>query len=421
MIIYPAIELHQGRCVRLRQGDPTSLTVMNEQPAQMARHWVDQGAEWLHIINLDGSLGATQSQLSTLHRPPNILVQRPGADKPEPPHVELARQLTVNLQQLRAIRQAVAIPIQFGGGLRTWEDIQLALELGADRVVLSTAAIETPELVAAALDKWGAERIVVGIDVRDGKVATHGWQRFLEIDLVDLGHRMHAIGVKRVVYTDISRDGMLSGVNVGCAARLGDTTNLHVIAGGGVACLGDIERLKAHEHYNIEGVVIGQALDSGALDLSKAVAIGHQPLRRRSAGIIPYRWRQGQLEFLLLYNLFFEQWQFPRGGVEKGECDKSCALREFAEETSLPIVQLHEACRVVLEYTATIRGHEIERTIVYFLAEVGPQEVRLDEEDHCEARWQGIDETWELLTETSPEQLPALDCAVAYLEKLERN
>jgi phosphoribosylformimino-5-aminoimidazole carboxamide ribotide isomerase len=218
------------------------------------------------------------------------------------------------------------------------------------------------------------------------------------------------------VYTDISRDGMLSGVNVEATSRLGDITGLGVIASGGVAGIGDIERLKAHEHYNIEGVIVGQAIYTGNLDLAAAVALGHEPLRRRSAGIVPYRRTARGPEFLLLFNLFFEQWQFPRGGVVRGETDLQAARREFAEETGLQIVRLHEVCEVELHYVAHIREHHIERTIMYYLAEVNSGEVRLGHENHCEARWVNPQEAWELLTETGPEQLPALDAALEYLQ-----
>ncbi len=414
MIIYPAIDLRQGRCVRLRHGDPNAETVFGDNPAAMARHWADHGAEWLHVVNLDGALGATQAQIETLYRPPKILVQRPGAEKPEP--LEGERRLPINLQRLREIRQAITLPIQFGGGLRTMEDIRLAMELGADRVVLGTVAIENPSLVSEALDKWGANRIVVGIDARDGKVATHGWQATSQVDAIELGHRMKAIGVERIVYTDIGRDGTLAGVNIESTARLGDLTDLRVIASGGVANLQDIERLKAFEHYNIDGVIVGQAIYTGNLDLTEAVTVGRLPLRRRSAGIIPYRQTASGPEFLLIFNLFFEQWQFPRGGVAEGEGDKACALRELQEETGLTVTHLHEDCRTVLNYTATIRHYEIERTIVYFLAEVTAQDVRLGHEDLSEYTWADADKTWELLTETAPEQLSALDTALAYLQ-----
>ena len=415
MIIFPAIDLRHGRCVWLRQGDPQAEIVFSEDPAATARHWVDQGAEWLHVVNLDGALKATVAQLNALRRPSNILVQHPGSDKAEPPQAELQRQLPPNLQQLRLIRHAVTVPIQFAGGIQTLDDIRLVLELGADRVVLGTPALENPDLVAMALDKWGAERIAIGLDAREGKVTTNGSHATQAISLIDLGHRMHAMGIKRVIYTDTSRDGMLNGVNLDETAHLGDVTNLRVIAKGGVANLHDIERLKTHEHYNIEGVIVGPALYTGQLDLRAAIALGHEPLRRRSAGIIPYRYHNGQVEFLLIFNLFFEQWQFPRGGVKPGESDRVCALRELREETGLTVIQFHAACEVVLEYTAIIRDYEIERTVVYYLAEVAAQEVRLGREDHGEARWLNRQETWELLTETSPEQMPAFDGAVAYL------
>lgn len=416
MIIYPAIDLRQGRCVRLRQGDPNAETVFGDDPAAMARHWADQGAEWLHVVNLDGALGATGKQLNALHRPNNILIQQPGEDHPSTPHEDLMRSLPVNLRRLAEIRQAISIPIQFGGGLRTLDDIRLALELGAERVVLGTVAVENPALVAEAISQWGAERIAVGIDARDGKVATHGWQSTSSVDAVDLGHQMHAMGVRRVIYTDISRDGMMTGVNVEATARLGDITDLRVIASGGVAGIDDIETLKKYEHYNIEGVITGQAIYTDALDLAAAIEIGHRPLRRRSAGYVPYRLTADGPEFLLLYNLFFEQWQFPRGGVEPGESDMEAARREFAEETSMPVVRVHEDCCTKLHYVAVIRDYEIERTVVYFLAEIAAAEIRLGHEDHCEARWQNYQDTWELLTETSPEQLPALDAAMAYLQ-----
>lgn len=401
--------------MRLRQGDPEAETVFAEDPADVARRWVQSGAEWLHVVNLDGALGATRAQINALHRPNNILIQHPGSHAPETPQQELQRELSINLQRLREIRRAVAVPIQFGGGLRTVEDIQLALELGADRVILGTVAVDNPALVTEALLRWGPDRIVVGIDARDGKVATHGWQQTSAVDAVDLGHRMLALGVQYVVFTDIGRDGMLNGVNVKATSRFGDVTGLKVIASGGVAGMQDIEELKAREHYNIEGVVVGQAIYTGRLDLAAAVQLGRQPLTRRSAGLVPYRFGAAGAEFLLLYNCFFEQWQFPRGVVRRGESDRVCALREFAEQTGVEVQKLHEACRAELHFNVSVRGYTIERTIVYFLAEAGSGEVQLGNENHGEARWTPVGETWELLTETSPEQLPALDAAMEFL------
>lgn len=415
MIIYPAIDLRQGRCVRLRQGDPAAETVFAEDPTAMARVWAEQGAEWLHIVNLDGALGATQTQLDLLHRAPTVRVQHPGDVGPTSAQEELDQRLPVNLRCLRNIRRAVTTPIQFGGGLRTLDDIRLALELGADRVVLGTAAIENPQLVGDALALWGAERIVVGLDARDGKVATHGWKQVSSVDAVELGHRMQALGVQRVLYTDIARDGMLSGVNIAMTSRLGDVTGLSVIASGGVADISDIERLKEFEHYNIGGVVVGQALYTGRLNLAEAIQVGRRPLARRSAGIVPIRRTAQGIEFLLIYNHFFEQWQFPRGGVKTGESDITTAQRELREETGLSIAALHESCRSELHYVSVIRGYDIERTIIYYLAEMGEGKVVLGNMNHCEARWSDPRTTWELLTETSPEQLPAFDAALEFL------
>lgn len=417
MIIFPAIDLRNGRCVRLRQGDPQAETVFGEDPAAIARHWVEQGAQWLHIVNLDGALGATRSHLHALHRPSVIVIQHPGRESPETGQQELDRELPINLRRLREIRQAVSVPIQFGGGLRTLEDIQLALELGADRVVLGTAAVENRSLVSEALLRWGANRIAIGIDARDGKVATHGWQEISRVDAVDLGHQMHALGVQHVIFTDISRDGMLQGVNVEATSRFGDVTGLKVIASGGVAGIEDIEALKGHEHYNIEGVIVGQAIYTGALDLRTAIETARQPLVRVSAGLVPVRKETGGFRFLLLYNLFYEQWQFPRGTLLKGESERACALREFADATGLRVQALHDNCRSELHYNVVIRDYVVVRTIVYFLAEVEAGEVRVGNENHGEARWVGAQEAWELLTETSPEQLPALDAALAYLDQ----
>jgi len=418
MIIFPAIDLRHGRCVRLRQGDPNAETVFGEDPAAMARHWADQGAEWLHIVNLDGALGADFEQIAALQPKPGLLIQSPGESEPKPTHLSAIEKLPINLQRLYEIRQAVDLPIQFGGGLRTLEDIELALKLGATRVVLGTVAVENPEIVNEAIKRWGADSIVIGLDARNGIVATHGWQKSSSITAVDLGHHMHALGVRRVLYTDIARDGLLNGVNVEETSRLGDTTDLHVIASGGVSDIDDIKRLKAHEHYNIEGVVTGQAIYTGSLALPEAITLGHEPLRRISAGYVPYRQGADGPEFLLLFNAFFEQWQFPRGGVEENENELECAAREFSEETGLATLKVHEDCRTVLEYTAQIRGYNIERTVIYFLAEVAADEVvELGHENHAESQWLSAKEAWEHLTETSPEQLPALDAAVAFLQK----
>ncbi len=242
MIIFPAIDLRRGRCVRLRQGDPAVETVFGDDPAAMARHWAACGAQWLHVVNLDGALGD----------------QGPDA---------------LNLRRLAEIRAVVDLPIQFGGGLRTLDDAARALDLGATRVVLGTAVVQAPDLAAAAVQRFGAEAIVAGLDARAGRVATHGWQAVSDVHVHSLGRQLREAGALRAVYTDISRDGMLSGVDADGSADLARQTGLRVIASGGVRDLADIRRLKALESSGIEGVIVGQAIYTGSLDLAEAVAM----------------------------------------------------------------------------------------------------------------------------------------------------
>lgn len=246
MIIFPAIDLRRGRCVRLRQGDPAAETVFGDDPAAMARHWASIGAQWLHVVNLDGALGD----------------QGPEA---------------LNLLRLAEMRAAVGLPIQFGGGLRTLNDVQRAMDLGATRVVLGTAVVQNPALAEAALLRFGAEAIVAGLDAQAGRVATHGWQTVSDLHVHDLGRRLRQAGMLRAVYTDIARDGMLSGVDAEGSAELARQTGLRVIASGGVRDLADIRRLKALESSGIEGVIVGQAIYTSRLDLAEAVAVTGKP------------------------------------------------------------------------------------------------------------------------------------------------
>ncbi|MBI1293982.1 NUDIX domain-containing protein [bacterium] len=409
MIIYPAIDLRNGRCVRLRQGDPDTETVFSDDPVQTARHWVSLGAQWLHVVNLDGAFSKHASSIAVNSRP-SAMIQRLDAPDAELP----AGQMPINYRCLKAIRQAVDVPIQFGGGLRTLEDIALAFEMGADRVVLGTIAVKDPEAVRSAVNRWGADRIMVGIDARNGKVAIHGWQDVSEIDPINLAHHMKCLGVRRIVYTDIERDGMLAGVNVEGAANLGDMTDLKLIVNGGVADLYDIRQLKRHEHYNIEGVIVGQALYTGAVALPEVIEAAGGPMFRRSAGLVPYRQGKDGIEVLLLWNNFCEQWQFPRGTVEEGESVLGCAKREFSLETGLPIAALHDDCVSTLHYVAHIRDYDVEREVIYYLAQVGPGEVTLGHDNHGEFYWAPIEEARLMLIDTSPEQMPALEAAVAY-------
>ena len=252
--IYPAIDLRRGQVVRLRQGDPAAQTVYGDDPAAVARRWADQGAEWLHVVNLDGAL-LTSGDKPGFSEKPGLSPERP-----------------INLRRLAEIRAATDLPIQFGGGIRTVDDVALALALGATRVVLGTVAVRQPEVVAQAVARFGAERIVVGIDAREGWVATHGWQETSALDTLTVARRMADLGVLRIVFTDIARDGMLSGVNVAATAALARQSGLKIIASGGVASLEDIRALAAHVSDGIEGVIVGQALYTGAIRLREAIA-----------------------------------------------------------------------------------------------------------------------------------------------------
>ncbi len=244
--LYAAIDLRHGRCVRLRQGDPNAETVYGDDPAAMAEKWAAQGADWLHVVNLDGAFGDPT-------------------------------QATRNVEALQTILDRVSTPVQFGGGLRSLTDIERALALGVSRVVVGSLAAEQPEQMLDLLAHFGPERVALGLDVREGQVATHGWQQLAAVEPFQLAQQFQAAGLTHVIYTDISRDGMLHGVNVeatAALARAARTANperpFKVIASGGVAGLDDIRRLKAVEAEGIEGVIIGKALYTGAIDLAQA-------------------------------------------------------------------------------------------------------------------------------------------------------
>jgi phosphoribosylformimino-5-aminoimidazole carboxamide ribotide isomerase len=234
--VYPAIDLRRGRVVRLTQGDPERETEYSRDPLQVAQRWLKGGARWLHVVNLDGALD-----------------EEGGAN-------------------LTAVGRIVATGarVQFGGGLRGFTGVSRALELGVRRIVLGTAAVEDPALVAHVLDAFGAERLAVGIDARDGVVRTHGWQQATVVDAVTLGQEWAARGVRWAIFTDVARDGTGSGLSVAATCRLAHLTGLHVIASGGVASLDDVRR--AHQ-AGLSGVIIGRALYEGAIGLEDALGI----------------------------------------------------------------------------------------------------------------------------------------------------
>jgi len=238
MIIFPAIDIRGGKCVRLLKGDFNQETVFSDSPADMARKWQAQGAEYLHLVDLDGALAGSSQ----------------------------------NLNAIEEILQAVDIPTELGGGIRSMEQIDQLLAMGITRVILGSVAVKNPDLVREACAKYG-ERIVVGIDVKDGIVAVEGWGKSGNIGVIELAQKMKEAGVKTIIYTDISRDGTLSGVNVEATVKLAQESGVKIVASGGVKSLEDIKALKKQESVGIEGVIAGKSIYMGTLDLTAAIKI----------------------------------------------------------------------------------------------------------------------------------------------------
>lgn len=235
MIVYPAIDLRGGKVVRLREGDPNRQTVFSDDPVATALGWIADGAQWIHMVNLDGAFAQANDN-----------------------------------SQILAQVTARNVKVQFGGGIRTMDDLSRVFASGASRVVLGTAAIQKPELVAEAVARWGADAICVALDAKDGKIAVHGWQETVELTPIGLGKEMASIGVKHALYTDVSRDGGLTGVNVADTVNLAHETRLQVIASGGVSSLDDLRALAATEA--VAGAVIGMALYEKRFTLQAALA-----------------------------------------------------------------------------------------------------------------------------------------------------
>ena len=233
MIIFPAIDLRGGKCVRLIQGDFDKETVYSDDPQATALKWQALGAKFLHVVDLDGA--------------------RAGSPQ--------------NLDAIKKILAAVKIPIEVGGGIRTLDDAEKLLSLGVRRVILGSVAVENIALVEAAVKKFG-DKIVVGIDARDGLVAVHGWEKSSTIKADELAKKIVAAGVKTIIYTDISKDGMLSGVNAEIFTELAKFSGAEIIASGGVKSIEDIRALKAAK---VAGVIVGKAIYTGALDLKLAI------------------------------------------------------------------------------------------------------------------------------------------------------
>jgi phosphoribosylformimino-5-aminoimidazole carboxamide ribotide isomerase len=247
MLVIPAIDLKEGRCVRLEQGLMERDTVYSDDPAGQARIWQEQGGELLHIVDLDGAFAGVPR----------------------------------NRDAIRTIVEAISIPTELGGGIRDLATIEAYLELGVGRVILGTVAKENPALVAEACRLFPG-RIVVGIDARDGLVAVRGWADMTEKKALDLAREMEGFGVEAIIYTDIARDGMMGGPNLEATRALAEAIRIPVIASGGVSCLEDIRQLLTIEASGVTGVITGKALYNGSLDLRAAVALTKQP--RPAAG-----------------------------------------------------------------------------------------------------------------------------------------
>ena len=237
-MIYPAIDLRNGKVVRLKEGDPTRLTSYSDDPSEVARRWIRMDAKRLHVVNLDGALGERDSLNDAA------------------------------LKSILDIAKEFNVHVQFGGGLRSVRAIEQVLDLDVGRVVLGTIAIESPGIVAEALTHFGAERIAVGIDARDGFVRVRGWKDNSGISASELALQMRDLGLRTVIFTDIRRDGLGSGLNIAATRTLADISGLDVIASGGVHTIADV---LAARDAKLAGVIVGRAIYEGSLDLQEAL------------------------------------------------------------------------------------------------------------------------------------------------------
>ena len=238
MILYPAIDLKDGQCVRLLHGDMDKATVFNASPADQARRFAADGFAWLHVVDLNGAIEGR----------------------------------AVNAQAVEDILHAVSVPVQLGGGVRTFEQVEHWIEAGVSRVILGTVAVENPELVKKAARAW-PEQIAVAVDVKDGKVAVKGWVGTSDLDAITLARRFEDAGVAALIVTDIGRDGAMTGVNVEQVGEVADAVHIPVIASGGVASVKDIERLKARKGEPVAGAILGRALYAGAIRPAEAIKV----------------------------------------------------------------------------------------------------------------------------------------------------
>ena len=241
MILYPAIDLKGGHCVRLLRGDMNEATVFNDDPADQAGRFVRDGFQWIHVVDLDGAIEGR----------------------------------SINAAAVNAILRSVPVPVQLGGGVRSLADIEAWIEAGVSRVILGTVAVRNPGLVREAAARF-PEQIAVAVDTKNGKVAVHGWVETSELTAVDMGKRFEDAGVCALIVTDIDRDGLLCGVNVEAVGEVADAVGIPVIASGGVASVKDIEALKARPGAPIAGAVLGTSLYAGAIQPGEALALARR-------------------------------------------------------------------------------------------------------------------------------------------------
>lgn len=232
--IYPAIDLRGGRVVRLKEGDPKRMTTYSDDPVETARRWLEAGARWLHVVNLDAAFGESDDANRAA------------------------------IEALLPVAKRFEAQVQLGGGIRSLDSVARAMDLGVSRAVLGTIAVEQPQTVVAALEKFGAGRIAAGIDARDGLVRVRGWKDNSGLPATELALRLKAAGLRTVIFTDVSRDGLGSGLNIPSTRALADSSGLDVIGSGGVKTLGDVI---AARQAKLSGVVIGRALYEGTIDL----------------------------------------------------------------------------------------------------------------------------------------------------------
>jgi len=235
VIVYPAIDIRGGRCVRLVEGDFSRETAFDANPADAAKRWAAEGAEWIHVVDLDGAVAG----------------------------------LSINAEAIEQIVNCVSIPVQLGGGIRTAEQAEFMLALGLERVIIGTSAIREPEIVKSLASQWG-ERIAIGLDARDGKLAAAGWLEQTDIRAIDVAESLTGAGIKHVIYTDIYRDGTLTGPNLPALEEMIGVAGAGVIASGGIGTIADVANVRA---TGAGGVIIGRALYDGRVQLAEAIRL----------------------------------------------------------------------------------------------------------------------------------------------------